>query len=104
MIPSKAQEPPQATGILVKLTVNPNVIFEELEGQTVLLQLEGGVYYRLNGSGSRIWELIQEHGDLEKIHSTLENEYHVDAETARRDVARLVADLEGRGLVVVDRP
>jgi coenzyme PQQ synthesis protein D (PqqD) len=87
----------------MRFTVNPNVIFEELDGQTVLLQLEGGVYYKLNGPGSRIWALIQEHGDLEKVHTALEGEYRVDPETARRDVASLVEDLEGRGLIVVDR-
>ena len=87
----------------MKLSVSPDVVFEELGGQAVLLQLEGGVYYKLNGSGSRIWALIQEHRDLDRIQLALEDEYGIDAETARRDVTRLIDDLESRGLILVDR-
>lgn len=87
----------------MKLSISPDVAFEELGGHAVLLQLEGGVYYKLNGSGSRIWALIQEHGDLDRIQSALETEYEVDPQTAKRDVARLIQELESRGLVVVDR-
>jgi Coenzyme PQQ synthesis protein D (PqqD) len=88
----------------VRLRINPNVIFERLEGEAVLLQLEGGIYYKLNGSGSRIWTLIQEHGDVDKVLDSLAGEYEVDPAVARRDVDRIVEELEGRGLIVVDRP
>ena len=88
----------------MKLSVNPNVVFEQLDGQTVLLQLDGGVYYKLNATGSRVWALIQEHGDLEKVHDALASEYRVDPGTVREEVARLIEDLEGQGLVVIERP
>ena len=87
----------------MKLRINPNVIFERLENEAVLLQLEGGIYYKLNGSGTRIWALIQEHGDLDKVLEALGGEYQVDPEVARRDVDRIVQELEERGLIVAER-
>jgi hypothetical protein len=88
----------------VRLTPNPGVIFEELEGEVVLLQLEGGMYYKLNESGARIWALIQEHGELEKVQDAMTGEYDVDAEVARRDVERIVEELSSRGLITVEQP
>jgi hypothetical protein len=89
---------------MTRLTVSPNVIYEELEGQVVLLQLEGGRYYQLNESGARIWALIQEHGELEKVQKAMADEYDVDAEVAHRDVERIVEELTTRGMVTVEQP
>jgi hypothetical protein len=87
----------------MKLSASPGVIFEELEGEVVLLHLQGGRYYKLNESGARIWALIQEHGDAEKVQTALTSEYEVEADVARRDVERIVEELTSRGLVVVER-
>jgi hypothetical protein len=87
----------------VKATVSDKVIFEELDDQVVLLDLQGGSYYKLNGTGTQIWALIMEHGDIERIEETIAARFDVDPERARRDIARLVEDLESRGLIVVDR-
>lgn len=86
----------------MKLTIPDGVIFEEVDEQVVLLSLEGGRYYKLNGSGSRVWALIREHGDLEKVQEAMASEYSADPNEIRRDVATLVADLETHGLVLVD--
>ena len=87
----------------MRLNISPGVIFEELEGEAVLLRLEGGTYYKLNHSGTRIWALIQEHGETSAIEDVLISEYSLDPQVARRDVAALVEELEGQGLIAVER-
>jgi hypothetical protein len=67
------------------------------------LSLGGGSYYKLNGSGSRVWSLIREHGDLGIVQDALVDEYGVDPEQVRRDVAALVDDLKAHGLVDEDK-
>lgn len=88
----------------VKLTIPEGVLFEEVDGQVVLLSLEGGAYYMLNGSGSRVWELIREHGDLDQVEAAMAAEYAADAELIHREVAQLVDELQARGLVALDGP
>jgi hypothetical protein len=88
----------------MRVTVNPKVIFEEVEGESILLQLEGGIYYKLNGSGSRIWALLQEHDQIDDVHGALVDEYRVDPEVAKKETERLVSELEKSGLIVVERP
>ena len=38
--------------------VHPSVICRELSGETVLLNLESGVYYGLDAVGTRVWQLM----------------------------------------------
>jgi hypothetical protein len=88
----------------VKTGVKEKVIFEELDGEVVLLELGSGQYYKLNRSGSHIWSLIREHGDTELVEQALAAEYQIDRDRAHEDVAELVGQLESLGLIVVDRP
>jgi hypothetical protein len=88
----------------VKLSIPQDVIFETVDEQVVLLSLAGGTYYKLNGSGSRIWSLIQEHGDLEKVEEAILGDYDADPDQVRRDIAALVADLKAHGLVETPAP
>ncbi|HEY7874076.1 MAG TPA: PqqD family protein [Actinomycetota bacterium] len=86
----------------MRLLIPKDVIFEEVDHQVVLLSLAGGRYYKLNGSGTRVWALIQEHGDLEAVQEAMVTEYAADPAEVRRDVAALVDDLRAHGLVEVD--
>jgi hypothetical protein len=88
----------------MKLLIAKDVVFEEVDDQVVLLSLDGGRYYKLNESGSRVWALIQEHGELEKIQDEMAREYQADEAQIRRDVAKIVSDLEANGLVQIDGP
>jgi hypothetical protein len=86
----------------MKLLIPKNVIFEEVDNQVVLLSLNGGRYYKLNGSGTRVWTLIQEHGDLARVQDAMVTEFEDDPEEVRRDVAALVEDLRAHGLIEFD--
>ena len=88
----------------MRLSIPEGVIFETVDDQVVLLSLEGGSYYKLNGSGSRIWALIQEHGDLDKVEQVMVGEYDADPHQIRRDIAALVEDLRAHGLIEADQP
>lgn len=86
----------------MKLSVADNVIFESVDDNVVLLSLDNGTYYKLSGTGPRIWELIQELGDLNEVEGVLSAEFNADASLIKKDVAVLVADLEAHGLVTTD--
>jgi len=40
--------------------VGKDVMFRELDGEAVLLNLESGKYYGLDPVGSRIWQFVQQ--------------------------------------------
>jgi hypothetical protein len=80
---------------------SPNVVFQEVEGETVLLDLEREHYFSLDEVGARVWALLGEHGgDVEAVVAAMLAEFDVDEQTLRRDVDALMAQLRSAGLVV----
>jgi hypothetical protein len=85
----------------VRIAINPTVIYRELSGEVVLLNLQSGVYYGLDSVGSRVWQLLMESRGIDDVCATLLNEYDVSADALRADVERLVGELTDKGLVIV---
>lgn len=84
-----------------QVAINPSVIYRELSGEIVLLNLQSGVYYGLDAVGSRVWQLLMESRGIDDVCATLREEYDVSADTVRADVERLVGELTDKGLVIV---
>ncbi len=79
---------------------NPQVLFRELSGEAVLLNLESGVYYGLDPVGTRVWTLVTRQQPLAAVCATLQDEYDVSADVLAADVQTLVADLCDKGLLL----
>jgi hypothetical protein len=81
------------------VAINPSVIYRELAGEVVLLNLQSGVYYGLDAVGSRVWQLLMQSRGLDEVCAILVDEYDVGPETLRADVDRLVGELSDKGLL-----
>jgi PAS domain-containing protein len=76
------------------------VLFQEIEGETVLLDPNAERYFGLDNVGTRFWQLLQEHDDLEQIVTVMLDEYDVDEATLRHDLGGLIGRLAAEGLVL----
>ena len=83
----------------MRISVSADALFQELEGETVLLNLHNENYYGLDDVGTRVWQLLHEHGDVEPLIATMLTEYDVGEATLRQDVEALIAELLEAGLV-----
>ena len=81
------------------IRVGDDVVFHDLDGEVVLLNLETGVYFGLDPVGSRAWGLIDGRRTADDIVAALTTEYDVDASTCSADVASFLAALRDTGLV-----
>jgi PqqD family protein of HPr-rel-A system len=70
-----------------------------VDDDTVMFSPEQGVYFGLDPVGGRVWELLERPHTLDELCAILRDEYDVDAETCRTDVAALIAELREAGLV-----
>jgi hypothetical protein len=68
----------------------------------VVLDLEGSVYLKLNGSGRVLWERLAGSATEEQLVAALVETYGIDDTRATTDVAGFLADLRRRGLLVGD--
>jgi Coenzyme PQQ synthesis protein D (PqqD) len=80
---------------------SPDVISQEVSGETVLFDLESECYFGLDAVGTRIWQLIRDTGDLRTIYSILLEEYEVDDTQLRADLEALITDASERGLITL---
>jgi hypothetical protein len=67
---------------------------------SVLLDLDASRYYSLNAIGARIWQGLQQGLGAVEIEQSLRETYGVDAARVHEDVARFMASLSERGLIV----
>jgi hypothetical protein len=82
-----------------QFVVHPSVITRELSGETVLLNLESGVYYGLDVVATRVWQLLMQGRTIAGVCEAMVDEYDVALEVLRDDVTRLVGELRERGIV-----
>ena len=77
------------------------MLSQELQGEAVLLNLKTGVYFGLNPIGTRVWELLAQHGVIRDIVDAIVGEYDVAAQVCAEDVIALIADMQKHSLVTV---
>lgn len=82
--------------------VPEGVLFREVDGEAVLLELESGRYFGLDRVGTRMWTLLGVHHRLEPVYESLVEEYEVAADTLRRDLVEFVDRLVANRLLEID--
>jgi Coenzyme PQQ synthesis protein D (PqqD) len=85
-----------------EIRLSPEVLFRELEGEAVLLDLRSQRYFGLDEVGTRIWQLLSELGRREGVLERLLEEFEVDRQTLARDLEGFLARLETAELIEVD--
>ena len=85
-----------------KVKISDEVLFQEIEGECVLLNLKTEKYFGLDEVGTRFWHLLSENDETDKALSNLYNEYDVESETLQNDLAILIDQLSKQGLVMIE--
>lgn len=82
-----------------RLSIPTQVMSRIVGEETVLLDLQSGMYFGLDGVGKRIWESIGEGLTVGETSKVIMSEFEVDEATAQSDVFEFVSDLVERGLL-----
>jgi hypothetical protein len=81
------------------LKPDPNVVFERLEDDLVLVHLQTNQIYVLNETAARFWELLTAGNNLPTIIEILCEEYDISPTTLENEAEYLVDRLVRAGLV-----
>jgi hypothetical protein len=84
-----------------RITVPSTVLAREVDGETVLLNLESGVYFGLDAVGTDMWRVLCTGVTLEETAHAIEAAYEVERSQLAADILRLVEELAASGLVTV---
>ena len=78
-----------------------DVLFQELEGEAVLLNMQSEIYFGLDAMGTRIWELLKTHGRIRMVSEALLDEYEIGEEQLWNHLCEFIDKLHSKGLVEV---
>lgn len=78
-----------------------DVVFRELQGEAVILNLESSMYFGLDPVGTRIWQLCEAHGSLRAVWEAMQQEFDAPGDALQSDLLTLVDELSKNGLLKV---
>jgi hypothetical protein len=84
----------------MKFSIEKKIITTKFDNELVILNIITGKYYTLKGSGIRIWELLQEHNEVDEIFQILKEEYKVDPIILSQDFNKLISNFMDAKLVI----
>ena len=85
-----------------KVTLSKEVLSQEVDEETVLLDLKSESYFGLDEVGTRIWQLLNNGCNLQGVFETLLAEYEVDEKQLDKDLQSHIAQLVEAGLISLD--
>src|SRR3954466_491344 len=79
------------------------VIHETVEGETLIINTETGVYYSTSGSGAVLWQLLDQGQDVSSIVEQFFQQYSgtPDVEEIREEISRFVGELLQEDLLML---
>ena len=85
-----------------KVRVPPDVLMQEIDGESVLLDLRTETYFGLDEVGTLLFRTLKEQGTLAAAVGAGLAAFEVEREELTRDLLALVEDLVAQGLLVVE--
>ena len=82
--------------------VADQMLSADLDGEVVMINLNKGVYYGLEGVGSRVWELVQERRTLREMREEILTEYDVEPRRLEQDLQAVLGKMVDQGLIDVE--
>lgn len=84
------------------VTINPQAVACDLDGEVVILDLDSGVYFGLNAVGGELWNHLQQERTVDEIILHLLAQYDVDRTLCEIEVASLLQSMAARGLIRIE--
>lgn len=90
---------PASVSLASTFVHSADVLFQEVGGEAVLLDLASETYFGLNQVGTRVWQLLGDGCALQAIRDSLVIEYDASSGQIEADLLKLVTQLRDTGLV-----
>ena len=82
-----------------KYQKNPEILAADMNGETVMMEIQGGKYYSIGEIGGYIWKLLVEPISIDDLVDKLICEYDVERAQCKTDVEEFIEELKKRNLI-----
>ena len=84
-----------------KITINRKIVWREVDGEAVILNVDSSNYFTLNETGTHIWKMLKSGNTVSGITAAMSKEYGVSESRVRNDVNKLITSLKNEKIVDV---
>ncbi|MBP2312720.1 PqqD family peptide modification chaperone [Azospirillum soli] len=85
-----------------RVVAAPNLLLTEIDGETVMMEVESGQYFNLDAVGSHIWRELAAPVEVAVLCRRLEDEYEASPERIRDDVLRFLNQMLDKRLIRIE--
>lgn len=75
-------------------------VFNEVDGELVMMNIETGEYVSMNPTGKVIWDLLEEEKPLQTVLDSLMDVFDVDSDTVQQDVIPFIEQLKEKEILL----
>ncbi|NRD90034.1 PqqD family protein [Sphingopyxis sp. BSNA05] len=76
--------------LVQNIKINPDVIYQEVEGEVVLLNTESEKYFGLDYVGAKFWAIASETGNVNEIITRMYDIFDVERDRLTNDINILI--------------
>ncbi len=85
-----------------RVVLSNDVVFQELKGEAVLLDLAQETYFGLDQVGTTIWQRLEKDPSLQNAYAAVLAEFDVTPEQLEKDVMAFIKRLADANLVTIE--
>lgn len=74
-------------------------VFNEVDGELVMMSIETGDYVSMNETGKIIWELLEQDKTVNELIALLVQQFDVDQEIVKNDVVPFIEQMKTKGIL-----
>jgi hypothetical protein len=82
-----------------RVAVPDDVLMREVRGEALLLNLKTEIFLSLDAVGASMWKQLTGASSIQTAYEALLDEFDVDPDTLKHDLAALIDDLLRQGLI-----
>ena len=87
--------------VTVKPRQNPDMTYQKVGEEAILINLNTGAYYSLNDTGTLFWELLDGDRSIADCARQIAADYDVEPDIVEEDLIELATDFQKEGLILV---
>jgi hypothetical protein len=84
----------------LQIEICKDLVYQELDGEMVILDMHSGQYFGIDAVGSRIWQMLEEKVSPAAMINLLLEEYEIEADLCSQQVVAFLEELEKNNLII----
>lgn len=85
--------------IPASVEIGDSVIFQNVQDELVVLNMDTQEYFSLDPVGAKMWQLLMDRHNIDEVADELFRTYEAERPTLRKDLEALVGELMKAGLL-----